>query len=240
MQLKAAMRGVSEMNGELERVRAAGKHLLTIVSNILDFSKIEQGKMELDLTMVDLPPLVQEVISIVEPLALEHNNRLHVECPLQLPPFYGDSSKIRQILFNLLSNACKFTENGEVILTVTTDHRPPTTNNYYQNGGGLGSSIIFRVSDTGIGMSAEQVARLFEPFTQADASTTRKYGGTGLGLALTKQFSNLMGGVVYVASEPNKGSTFTVVLPYQTPANEAVEAVEHVIIEGNYENHPGR
>jgi signal transduction histidine kinase len=217
MQLKAAMRGGSEINDELERVRAAGKHLLTIVSNILDFSKIEQGKMELDLAMVDLPPLVQEVISIVEPLALEHNNRLYVECPDQLPPFYGDSGKLRQILFNLLSNACKFTENGEIVLRVecfivSSDTSKPSTPL---------SELHFRISDTGIGMSAEQVARLFQPFTQADASTTRKYGGTGLGLALTQQFCRLMGGSISVESTPDVGSTFTVVLPYKTSANEA-------------------
>jgi signal transduction histidine kinase len=209
MQLKAAMRGANEMNNELERMQAAGKHLLTLVSNILDFSKIEQGKMELDLSMVDLPALVREVSAIIEPLAHQQNNCLSVECPNDLAPFQSDSSKLRQILFNLLSNACKFTENGEIVLRVEG------ASLRYED-----VKLRFSVSDTGIGMSTDEISRLFQPFMQADASTTRKYGGTGLGLALTQEFCHMLGGTINVESVPGVGSTFIVELPYQLPTNE--------------------
>ena len=220
IQLKAAMQGRSEMQSELGRIRAAGKHLLTIVSNTLDFAKIEQGKMKLDLTSFTVVPLVREVVEIVEPLAQEHRNMLILDCAPELDQLTSDSSKLRQILFNLLSNACKFTEDGRVTLRVMRieheelrSEKSGTANFSLLNSS---CSIQFDVIDTGIGMSGEQIERLFQPFTQADPSTTRKYGGTGLGLAVTQELCRIMGGTIAVQSELGRGTTFSVTLPYQS------------------------
>jgi signal transduction histidine kinase/CheY-like chemotaxis protein len=199
---------------DLAKIRDAGRHLLGLINDILDLSKIEAGKMDLYLEEVDLAGLVEEVRSIVEPLATANANRLEIVCPGTLRTFYTDRTKLKQSLLNLLSNAGKFTHDGHVKLEV----------------GPGDSEISFIVSDTGIGMTEEQQSRLFQAFSQADVSTTRQYGGTGLGLAITKHFCEMLGGRVAVASTPGRGSTFTITLPNRGRAALAAatpEGYEH-------------
>jgi signal transduction histidine kinase/DNA-binding response OmpR family regulator len=189
--------GQEEFLPDLAKIRDAGRHLLGLINDILDLSKIEAGKMDLYLEEVDLASLVEEVRSIVEPLATANANDLEIVCPAALCTLYTDRTKLKQSLLNLLSNAGKFTHEGRVKLEV----RP------------VGCEISFIVSDTGIGMTEEQQGRLFQAFSQADVSTTRQYGGTGLGLAITKHFCEMLGGKITVESARGEGSTFTIVLP---------------------------
>ncbi len=193
---EAGERGQEDLLPDLERIRGAGRHLLDLINGVLDLSKIEAGKMEVFLESVDLDGLVREVVAIVKPLVEQKGNSLVVEAD-GLGPLRTDLTKLRQSLFNLLSNAAKFTESGTVTLLVRREPK----------------AVTFEVRDTGIGMTPEQLARIFKPFTQAEASTSRNFGGTGLGLAITKRMCELMGGSVSVASEPGKGTTFTVRLP---------------------------
>jgi signal transduction histidine kinase len=184
----------------LQRVHRAGTHLLGLINEVLDLSKIEAGKLELNPQVVELAPLIDEVVGTARQLAEQSGNRLSVECRADLTPITLDPMRLRQILLNLLSNACKFTKQGEVALRVkkVVDGR---------------DWIELAVADTGIGMTAEQLGRLFEEFSQAEASTAQKFGGTGLGLAITRKLARMMGGDVTVTSEPDKGSVFTVRLP---------------------------
>jgi signal transduction histidine kinase/CheY-like chemotaxis protein len=185
----------------LRRVHRAGTHLLGLINQVLDLSKIEAGKLELNQETVSLAPLVDDVVGTARQLAEQNGNRLTVECPASLPPIIVDSMRLRQILLNLLSNACKFTKNGEVSLLVRQRAKE-------------GHRLIeIAVRDTGIGMTSEQQAKLFQEFTQADSTTARKFGGTGLGLAITRKLARMMGGDVTVFSEINNGSVFTVMLP---------------------------
>jgi PAS domain S-box-containing protein len=195
----------SEM-ADLRKIQDAGKHLLGLIDNILDLSKIEAGKMTLYLETFELRPMIDSVAATVTPLAKKTGNALVVNCADEAGTMHSDLTKVRQTLFNLLSNACKFTRNGTITLTALRD-----TN-------AAGNWIEFQVRDTGIGMTSDQQAKVFEAFTQADASTTRTYGGTGLGLAITKSFCRLMGGDVTLTSEAGKGTTFTVRLPAVTSA----------------------
>jgi GAF domain-containing protein/CheY-like chemotaxis protein/anti-sigma regulatory factor (Ser/Thr protein kinase) len=204
---------------DLQRINAAGKHLLELINGVLDLAKIEAGKMELYLEAFDVGALVRDVAAVLEPLAQKNANRLEVQCAADVGAMRADLTKLRQALFNLLSNACKFTERGVVSVAVTRERAAD------------GDVLVFAVSDTGIGMTPEQMARLFEEFGQVDASTTRRYGGTGLGLALSRRLCRMMGGDIAVASEPGQGSTFTIRLPAEvteptrdTPAPAAREA----------------
>ena len=208
----AARFGTEKAQEPLQRVNRAGRHLLGLINEVLDLSKIEAGKLELHPESVDLVPLIDEVIGTARQLAEQNKNRLVVECQESLGPLTVDPMRLRQILLNLLSNACKFTTQGEVGLRVRKVVDGP-------------SWIEFAVSDTGIGMTAEQQQKLFEEFSQADAVTARRFGGTGLGLAITRKLARLMGGDVTVASEPGKGSIFTVRLPGGTdiPARTFME-----------------
>jgi adenylate cyclase len=192
--------GTEKAAEPLRRVHRAGTHLLGLINQVLDLSKIEAGKLELSPEMVNLSPLLEDVIGTARQLADQNKNRLVVESPENLGTLTVDPMRLRQILLNLLSNACKFTKQGEVKLRVkkVVDGR---------------SWVEIAVADTGIGMTSEQQARLFEEFTQADSSTARQYGGTGLGLAITRKLARMMGGDVTVTSEPGKGSVFTVRLP---------------------------
>jgi PAS domain S-box-containing protein len=185
----------------------SGHHLLTLINDILDFAKIEAGKMDLFLEEVDLNTQVDSIVGMLRPLIERQGNILTVQCPARLGTVRTDAIRVRQILFNLLQNANKFTERGQIRLTVTTD---------VVSGNGAATPvqfIVFQVADTGIGMTPEQQQRLFQPFTQADASTTRKYGGSGLGLALSSSFCRMLGGEIQVQSAVGQGSTFTVRLP---------------------------
>jgi two-component system NtrC family sensor kinase len=184
----------------LRRVNAAGTHLLGLINEILDLSKIEAGKLELNPEPVNLARLIDEVVGTTGQLAEKNKNRLIVEAQDNVGELTADSMRLKQILLNLLSNACKFTKEGEVTLRVrkVADGR---------------DWVELAVADTGIGLTAEQQAKLFQDFTQADALTARRYGGTGLGLALSRKLARMMGGDVTVTSEPGKGCVFTVRLP---------------------------
>jgi hypothetical protein len=203
LQEDAADLGAEQFTDDLKKINAAGKHLLELINAVLDLSKIEAGKMELYLESFEVPTLVRDIAAVIQPLAGKNANRLEVRCPDTLGTMRADLTKVRQALFNLLSNACKFTERGTISLAVSRETRD-----------GL-DQVRFDVSDTGIGMTPEQLAKLFEAFTQADAATTRRYGGTGLGLALSRRLCRMMGGDVTVASEAGRGSTFTINLPAQ-------------------------
>ena len=192
---------------DLQRINSAGKHLLRLINDILDLSKIEAGRMDLYLETFSVPTLVRDVVSIVQPLVEKNANTLVVDCPGDVGPMHADQTKVRQALFNLMSNAAKFTDHGTISLTV---QREPD------------DWLTFAVSDTGIGMTEEQLGRLFEAFSQAEASTRSKYGGTGLGLAISRHFCRLMGGDLTVESAHGRGSTFTVRLPAQ--AQTALES----------------
>lgn len=192
---------------DLDKINAAGRHLLALINDILDLSKVEAGKMTLFVEEFDITRMVHEVVATIQPLIVKNDNRLEVNCPPGIGSMIGDQIKLRQALFNLLSNAAKFTENGIVTLRVSDDGEQPRVE------GKPGSFIRFEVSDTGIGMSEDQMAKLFQAFSQADASTTRKYGGTGLGLAISRKFCELMGGNISVQSIPGKGSNFCITIP---------------------------
>jgi len=203
----------AELRVDLERINRAGRHLHGLISDILDISKIEAGKMELYNEHFALGPVISDVQAAVAPQALSNQNRLSVRYDGEPALVYGDQTKVRQILINLLANAAKFTQGGEITLSVGVRDRSAL-----QLGASLPASfaarlLIFEVRDTGIGMSSEQLSRLFEPFVQADQSTTRRYGGTGLGLAISQRFCEMMGGSIQVTSTPDAGSVFTVSLP---------------------------
>jgi signal transduction histidine kinase/CheY-like chemotaxis protein len=206
LQEEAEDTGQQSLVPDLEKIHGAGKHLLGLINDVLDLSKIEAGKMTLYLEQFDVGKLVLEIGATIQPLVQKNRNRLEVNCPSGLGTMRADLTKVRQTLFNLLSNASKFTENGTIRLTVAAENRETL-------GSAHASRFKFDVSDTGIGMTPEQLSRLFQAFTQADASTSRNYGGTGLGLVISRKFCQLMGGDITVQSEPGKGSTFTVVLP---------------------------
>jgi two-component system, NtrC family, sensor kinase len=201
MMVKNAARfGTEKAQEPLQRVNLAGTHLLGLINQVLDLSKIEAGKLELNPQTVQLAPLIKDVIDTAGQLAEQNKNRLVVDAQENVGALNADSMRLKQILLNLLSNACKFTKEGEVALRVrkVADGR---------------DWIELAVSDTGIGLTAEQQAKLFQEFTQADSLTAQRFGGTGLGLAITRKLARLMGGDVTVASEPGKGSVFTVRLP---------------------------
>jgi GAF domain-containing protein/CheY-like chemotaxis protein len=201
LQEDAADLGAEQFTDDLKRINAAGKHLLELINAVLDLSKIEAGKMELYLETFEVPTLVRDIAAVIQPLAAKNANRLEVGCREEVGTMRADLTKVRQALFNLLSNACKFTDRGTISLTVAREASDGQ------------DWMMFRVSDTGIGMTPEQLTRLFEAFSQADAATTRKYGGTGLGLALSRRLCRMMGGDVTVTSESGRGSTFTIRLP---------------------------
>ena len=213
---------------DLRKIIGASKHLLALINDVLDLSKIEAGKMTLHLESFEIEPLLDEVITTVRPLVEKRGNRFELDVDERVGAMHADLVKVRQILFNLLSNASKFTQEGTISLTA---RRRPA------DGDGGGERIVFEVSDTGIGMDEEQVTKIFQAFTQADSSTTREYGGTGLGLTISKRFCRLMGGDLSARSVRGTGTTFTVELPAvatdleqeaiaQAAAPEALEALE--------------
>ena len=207
-----AIIGVSEMLREdaealkqdtepLDRVLGAGRHLLALINDILDLSKIEAGRMELHLETFPLVPVIQDVAKTIEPMATKNGNRIVIECPADLGTMHADQTRSRQSLLNLASNANKFTEKGTI--TITARQGQESGRDW----------ITLAVADTGIGMTAEQMGKLFQEFSQASSRTASKYGGTGLGLAISRHFCRMMGGDITVESEPGRGSTFTIRLP---------------------------
>jgi signal transduction histidine kinase/CheY-like chemotaxis protein len=201
LQEEAVERNLQDFSADLQKISTAGKHLLGLINDILDLSKIEAGKMELHLEQFDVASLIAEVASTIEIQSEKNGNTLEIVCAPDIGIMRADLSKVRQGLFNLVSNAAKFTHEGQIRIQADRQNMDGT------------DWIIFRVSDTGIGLSSEQMVRLFQSFTQADASTTRKFGGTGLGLALTRRFCQMMSGDVTVHSVPGEGSVFTIKLP---------------------------
>jgi signal transduction histidine kinase len=210
---------------DLQKVNAAGKHLLGLINDILDLSKIEAGRMDLYLKTFDVRQLVSDVQAIVQPLMDKNGNTLVVACPADIGSMHADLTKVRQTLFNLLSNAAKFTDHGTIELRVEresaewrnqTESPVPPLHSH---------SLLFTVADTGIGMTEEQLSRLFEAFSQAEASTRSKYGGTGLGLAISRHFCRMMGGDLTVSSIHGQGSAFTVRLPAGTQATVSSPSV---------------
>ena len=221
-----AIIGVSEMLWEdaeaakqdtepLDRVLGAGRHLLALINDILDLSKIEAGRMELQLETFALAPLIANVVKTIDPLAAKNANQVTVHCDPAIGTLHADQMRLRQALLNLLSNANKFTDHGTI--TIDTLQREEEGRDW----------VTISVTDTGIGMTAEQMGKLFQEFSQADASTTRKYGGTGLGLAISKRFCEMMGGDITVESAPGRGSTFTIRLPRMVRSDEALVTETH-------------
>jgi signal transduction histidine kinase len=207
-----AIIGVSEMLREdaealkqdtepLDRVLGAGRHLLALINDILDLSKIEAGRMELHLETFPLVPVIKDVAKTIEPMAIKNSNRLVIECPQHLGTIHADQTRLRQSLLNLASNANKFTEKGTVTIAA---HQGQESGRDW---------ITFAVTDTGIGMTPEQMGKLFQEFSQASSATASKYGGTGLGLTISRRFCQMMGGDITVESALGKGSTFTMRLP---------------------------
>jgi len=211
LQEDAGTQGWRDSIPDLERIRAAGKHLLALINDVLDLSKIEAGKIELIIEDVPVADILNDAVSTAGPLARQNGNQLLVGSQAGLDNVRVDPLKFRQCLYNLLSNACKFTRNGTVTLEAAKAEQDGKT------------WTEWRVTDTGIGIPPDQMHKLFRPFSQVDASTTRKYGGTGLGLAISQRFCQLMGGAITVTSEPGKGSTFTIRLPRHGDGGLAME-----------------
>jgi len=191
---------------DLERVVGSGRYLLTLINGVLDLSKIEAGKMEVNVEVFDLDEFVRGVEGTIAPLVRTNSNTLEVRRASELGSMHSDVTKIRQVLLNLLSNATKFTRNGVISLQVERE-----------GGSAEDDWVVFRVQDSGIGMTPEQLGRVFEAFSQAEETTARDYGGTGLGLAITRQFCEMLGGVIHAESQPGTGSTFEVRLPVRAP-----------------------
>ena len=190
----------------LDRIAAASKHLAVLINEILDLSRIEAGRLELHVEEFDVAPMLEEVVTTAEPLAQRNRNRISIDAPGDLGLMCSDATRVRQILLNLLSNACKFTEDGSVTLAAQRETAQ-----------GL-DWIELTVSDTGIGISEEEIEHLFEEFTQGDSSSTRRYGGSGLGLAISRRLCHLLGGDISTRSHPGGGASFTVALPVRPPA----------------------
>ncbi|WAH38278.1 ATP-binding response regulator [Alicyclobacillus dauci] len=199
---------------DLKKIKTAGQHLLSLINDILDISKIESGKIEMYIETVDVNELISNISSTIAPVVEKNGNHLVVECPDDLGHIDVDLTKIQQILLNLLSNASKFTTNGTVSLHVGMEPQA------------VGALLTFSVRDTGIGMEPEQLEKIFDAFSQADASTTRKYGGTGLGLAISRRFAQMMGGDIKVQSEVGVGSEFILELPVNRSVPEVITTVD--------------
>jgi signal transduction histidine kinase len=197
--------GLTHFLPDISKIITAGNHLLKIVGEILDFSKIEAGRAELQPESFSIREVTREVVQVAEPLAAKNSNRLHVTDESGESFVCNDVQKFRQSLLNLVSNACKFTHDGEIAIELRQQE--------WRNR----AAYRIDVRDTGIGIEAAQLRRLFQPFTQADGSAARKYGGTGLGLVISQRFCRMMGGDLKVESEPGKGSTFSILLPAETP-----------------------
>ena len=208
LQEEAEDQGHEDYLPDLQKITAAGRHLLSLINDVLDLSKIEAGKMDLYLETFDIGQMINDVAETVRPLARRNRNEMVVRCSNDLGTMRADLTKVRQAVFNLLSNAAKFTEDGTITLDAEAED----------------DTVVFRVRDTGIGMTPEQQARLFQEFSQADSDITRRYGGTGLGLALTRRLCLLMHGDVTAESEAGKGSTFTVTLPRIVSSGQPVSA----------------
>ena len=215
LQEEAADADQNEIVPDLKKIESAGRHLLGLINDILDLSKVEAGRMEVFLEDVELVPLLEEVRALIGPLAEKNGNVLDLKLAEDIGTIHTDRTKLKQSLLNVLSNGSKFTENGR--LTLAAERFADNTGR---------PMVRFAISDTGIGMTEEQLGRLFQAFSQADASTTKKYGGTGLGLAISRQFCQLLGGDITVTSRPGEGSTFTIMLPTRSDGPAQVKPAD--------------
>ena len=209
--LREDAEAVKQDTEPLDRVLGAGRHLLALINDILDLSKIEAGRMELNLETFPLAPVIKDVSKTIEPMATKSGNRLVIDCPADLGTIHADQTRFRQSLLNLASNANKFTERG--IITIAAREGQDSGRDW----------VTLAVTDTGIGMTPEQMGKLFQEFSQASSATASKYGGTGLGLAISRRFCQMMGGDITVESEPGRGSTFTICLPRIVEASKAIQ-----------------
>lgn len=230
---------------DLDQIRGSGLHLLTIIQDILDISKLESGMMSVYLENFNIATLIKEIEALVQPLFQKNNNQLKVNCTNDIEGMYADRIKVKQVLLNLLSNAAKFTENGLVKLNVTyvdqlKSQALPSYCDYIASSPLIDTEnksqgwVAFQVTDTGIGLSPEQMTKIFEPFERADNSTTRRYEGTGLGLSISKQFCEIMGGGVTVESELGVGATFTAYLPLVICENTSTKIGEFKIDDSHH------
>ncbi|MDX2255499.1 MAG: response regulator [Pseudanabaenaceae cyanobacterium bins.39] len=229
LQEDAELLGIEEFVQDLQKIHQSGRHLLDLINDILDMTKIEAGKLEIYYDNFDVPSLIFDTTNTIQPLIAQNNNRLEIECDRQLGVIRADITRLRQVLLNLLSNACKFTKSGTIRIKV--QRLTQDSEDYF----------TFEVSDTGIGISPENLHKLFQPFNQVDSSTTRQYGGTGLGLAISHRLCTMMGGNIQVQSSLGQGSKFTIKLPANTekkpkssPSIDA--AVKHPIDFANQSN----
>jgi PAS domain S-box-containing protein len=216
LQEDAADMNLGGLASDLKKIETAGKHLLSLINDVLDLSKIEAGKMNLVPETFNIPDLVHEIAMTVRPLAEKNANRLIINLEEDSGQIHADITRLRQVLLNLLSNACKFTEKGTITLAIKREiksGKDGKSGKDVKNGQDGQEWVNFIVTDTGIGMTQEQLEKVFHPFTQADDSTSRKYGGTGLGLAISKKFCQMMGGGITVISNAGQGSTFTMSIP---------------------------
>ena len=213
LQEEVADLGQEGLVPDLKKVESAGRHLLGLINDILDLSKVEAGRMDVFLEDVEVVPLLEEVRALIVPLAEKNGNVLELRLADDLGAIRTDRTKLKQSLLNVLSNGSKFTENGRLTLVSERFEKDQPM-------------IRFAISDTGIGMTEEQLGRLFQAFSQADSSTSKKYGGTGLGLAISRQFCQLLGGDITVASRPNEGSTFTIILPVRSDATPQIKPAD--------------
>jgi signal transduction histidine kinase len=209
LQEDAADIGAAPLVDDLRKINTSGKHLLVLINDVLDLAKIEAGRMEFTQERCVVQSLIDDVVTLAQPLAAKQGNRLVVDVGEGCGELHTDAMKVRQILLNLLSNAAKFTQSGTIRLTTRS----------VQDGNG----VEFSVNDTGIGLTTEQLSRLFREFSQAEASTSRRYGGTGLGLALSRKLAEALGGDISVESTPGVGSTFVLVIPRRTPDTPVVD-----------------
>lgn len=196
----------SQIAEDLEKVQTSSRKLLDLVNDILDLAKIEAGKDHMDFTVISLDLMISEAVDVIKHLAVHNKNELIIDIEDHLADLYSDPGKLRRCLINLLSNACKFTKDGTITLKVWRE---------WASGK---ATVYFSVKDTGIGMSADEINRIFDYFTQADETTTRQYGGSGLGLTITQKMMHLMNGDIKVESEKGKGATFTLILPQDVPS----------------------
>jgi PAS domain S-box-containing protein len=215
LQLQAAQRANTDLSTDIERIQLAGRHLLGLISDILDLTRIEANKIELHPQRFEIAAMIDSLVATVRPLAEKNGNTLAVVCPAEIGTMDADLTRVRQVLWNVLGNAAKFTDHGSIILHVSLEDALDAAflPSDAQHGRPPQAFVTFQVTDTGIGMTQEQQRQLFREFVQVDDASTRKYGGSGLGLAISHRLCQLMGGDIRVTSEPGKGSTFTVHLP---------------------------
>jgi signal transduction histidine kinase len=234
LQMQLDEHGDAQLTADLARIHRAGAHLLALVEQVLEFSRLGTDKIELSLTSFDVRTVLEQAVAAVRPLIERNGNRLQVACADDVAEMYADNQRVRQVLINVIGNAAKFTSNGNIRIEATrsTEHSyAPFPARDATGPDDSPALIVIRISDTGIGMTPQQLARLFQPFVEVDTEVSRRYGGTGLGLALTRQLARLMGGDIDVESALGRGTTFSVRLPERAVRGDApaAEAPPHSV-----------